>query len=94
MNEEKEIIKRLSDIFNSEFKYLYFGSLISSDNVVDINSCENAIKNIKFIIEHISEFDIDDDSRTEIHKFMLNGLDIVKQDLEYFKKQEHNNKNT
>lgn len=85
----KEKIKRLSEIFNSELRYFYLGSLISSDNLVDVESCEKAIEKTSFIIEHIDEFVLDEpEDKKQILGYAQNGLDIAKQDLDYFKSKE------
>ena len=62
-----ERIKRLSEIFNSELRYFYLGSMISSDNLVDVESCEKAIEKATFIIEHIDDFVLDnvEDRKTD-----------------------------
>ena len=81
-----ERIKRLSEIFNSEMRYFYLGSMISSDNLVDVESCKNAIEKATFIIEHIDDFVLDDvEDRKQILGYAQNGLEIALQDLEIFK---------
>jgi len=81
-----ERIKRLSEIFNSEMRYFYLGSMISSDNLVDVESCEKAIEKATFIIEHIDDFVLDDvEDRKQILGYAQNGLEIALQDLEIFK---------
>lgn len=83
-----ERIKRLSEIFNSELRYFYLGSMISSDNLVDVESCKKAIEKATFIIEHIDDFVLDDvEDRKQILGYAQNALDIALQDLENFKKK-------
>jgi hypothetical protein len=69
---------------NDEIRYLYLVSLISSDNLVDVESCDNSIEHQKFLIDNIDLFNIDDKIRKEVLKYAKKGLLIAKRDRKMF----------
>lgn len=87
--EDKELrIERMSELLtNDSIRYLYLVSLISSDNIVDVESAEKALENINFLLDNIDDFKVSDEIRAEIREYAVKGLDIVTSDIEEFKKQ-------
>jgi hypothetical protein len=69
---------------NDNLRYLYMVSLISSDNIIDIASCNKSLESINFILNNIDLFDIDDKVRKEVKKYLKKGLRIIKRDRKAF----------
>ena len=69
---------------NDNLRYLYMVSLISSDNIIDIASCDKSLESINFILNNIDLFDIDDKVRKEVVKYLKKGLRIIKRDRKTF----------
>lgn len=81
------IIKILnySHIFNDDsIRYLFLGSLISSDTIVDMESSDKSLNDLLFIKTNIDLFDINDDIRQEVLKHVDNGIDIINNDKKQF----------
>lgn len=80
---------------NDNLRYLYMVSLISSDNIIDIASCNKSLESINFILNNIDLFDIDDKVRKEVVKYLKKGLRIIKRDrktfIESLKKEKDDN---
>ena len=80
---------------NDNLRYLYMVSLISSDNIIDIASCDKSLESINFILNNIDLFDIDDKVRKEVVKYLKKGLRIIKRDrktfIESLKKEKNDN---
>lgn len=74
-------ILNISVILNNEgLRYLYLVSLISSDNIIDVESCDRSLKAINFIMEHIDLFGLDDKVKKEVTKYLKKGLRIIRRD--------------
>ena len=80
---------------NDNLRYLYMVSLISSDNIIDIASCDKSLESINFILNNIDLFDIDDKVRKEVVKYLKKGLRIIKRYrktfIESLKKEKNDN---
>lgn len=80
---------------NDNLRYLYMVSLISSDNIIDIASCDKSLESINFILNNIDLFDIDEKIRKEVAKYLKKGLRIIKRDrktfIESLKKEKDDN---
>lgn len=70
----------------SDMRYLFLVSLISSDNLTDEQKCIDSIERINFILNNIELFDLKDNLKKETIKFLKDGLKIAKRDLKEFKK--------
>lgn len=69
---------------NDNLRYLYMVSLISSDNIIDVASCDKSLESIDFILNNIGLFDIDEKVRKEVVKYLKKGLRIIKRDRKAF----------
>ena len=65
---------------------LYIASLISADNLLSIEDCEETLKEIDFCLEVLPENDIKD--REKIKQMLIDGKEIVLRDLEMFKEEQ------
>ena len=60
---------------------------ISSDTCIDIESCKKNIKNLEFLKEKLgSDFKLEGEDYDKYLEMIENGLNVVKRDLEEFKK--------
>ena len=65
-------------------RYLFLVSLISSHNLINEEACIHSIKTINFILDNIDLFDLKEDLKEEIIKFLENGIKIANRDLKMF----------
>lgn len=80
-------ILNISVILNNEgLRYLYLVSLISSDNIIDVASCDRSLQAINFIMEHIDLFGLDDKVKKEVTKYLKKGLRIIRRDRKIMRK--------
>ena len=80
-------ILNISVILNNEgLRYLYLVSLISSDNIIDVASCDRSLQAINFIMEHIDLFGVDDKVKKEVAKYLKKGLRIIRRDRKIMQK--------
>lgn len=78
-------ILNYSNVFNDDsIRYIFLGSLISSDNIVDMESADSALNNLLFIKTHINLFDINDEIRQEVLKYVDDAIDIINNDKKQF----------
>lgn len=80
----REILNINVILNNENLRYLYMVSLISSDNIIDLASCDKSLKSINFVLNHIELFDIDEKVRKEVVKHLKKGLRIIKRDRKTF----------
>ena len=66
--------------------YFYIASLISADNLLTIEDCEETLKEIDFCLEVLPENDIKD--REKIKQMLIDGKEIVLRDLEMLKEEQ------
>ena len=83
----------LSEILkHDESRYLYLVCLISSDTLVDVESCDRSIIETKFIIDHIDLLNLDDKVKKEVLKYARKGIRIARMERKEFAKIEKNRK--
>lgn len=74
--------------FESELRYLILASFISSDSLIDAQSCEDSIEMMSFVKNNIKLMDLDEKTEKEVLKYMNKGLKIAKRDLKEYTKCE------
>lgn len=82
--------EKLIEAIDSELFPLIMVSLISSDNLVDVPSCESALKRMEEFEQAVNELTTEELSRKEVQsaiKYVKDGKKIIERDLETFKKQ-------
>ena len=82
MRSNKDIIEELH---NANLLNLALASLISSDNLTDIDSCEKAMKEMKEYLSAINETNLDSEQKEKYKKLMKQGLEIIRRDLITFR---------
>lgn len=80
---KKNIIELLH---KSGFIYLMLGPLISSDTLLSVKDCETSLIELERLNEDLKEANIEEEKRKEYQDFIDRGFEIVKRDLEKFKK--------
>ena len=75
-------LKLIEEILNSNLKYLFFASLISSDALNSSEDYDKAIDKCNLIIEHIDEisFENGEKGKKETLKYIKNALKILKKE--------------
>ena len=71
--------------------YFLMGSLLSSDTMVDIESCENSIREFTVILDALKEASISEDLRNLLTEIAENGIQIGKRDRAFFAGEESGN---
>ena len=75
----------LTNVFNNEqSRYFFLVALISSDSLVDVESCDRSIEFLEFIIKNIDLIDVNDKIKKEVLKYSRKGLRIAKRDRKLF----------
>ena len=75
-------LKLIEEILNSNLKYLFFASLISSDALNGSEDYDKSIDKCNLIIEHIDEisFENGEKGKKETLKYIKNALKILKKE--------------
>lgn len=75
-------LKLIEEILNSNLKYLFFASLISSDALNSSEDYDKSIDKCNLIIEHIDEisFENGEKGKKETLKYIKNALKILKKE--------------
>lgn len=76
----REVLNISVILNNDNLRYLYMVSLISSDNIVDVASCDRSLKAINFVLNNIDLFGLDDKVHKEVVKYLKKGLRIIRRD--------------
>ena len=70
---------------NSEqWRYFFLVSLISSDSLIDAESCKKAIEDMTFVKDNIDLITTDEKIKKEVLKYVKDGLKIANRDLKYY----------
>lgn len=73
-------------ILESEMKYLFLTSLISSDTLLSADDCKKSIEILSFIKSNIDLICVSDKDVKKNLNFINDGLKIAKRDLKIFEK--------
>ena len=84
-NVNENIIEKLHE---SGFIYLIFGSMISSDSLLSVHDCETSLEQMERFDEALKTANIEEGKKIEYKDFIDRGIEIIKRDLEKFKKME------
>ena len=79
-NEEK-----LEMFHKDGMMFLILGCLISADNLINVDSCEKALAEMKRFKEALPNTNIEDDAKKKYEELMNKGLEIIERDLNQFK---------
>ena len=84
-NMEQTNNKWLEGLEKGGLLYVYLVSLISSDELLTVEDCEESLKEIDYCLEILPENDIKD--KEKIKKMLLDGKEIVLRDMEILKNE-------
>ena len=75
-------LKLIEEILNSNLKYLFFASLISSDALNSSEDYDKSVDKCNLIIEHVDEisFNNGEKGKKETLKYIKNALKILKKE--------------
>ena len=80
------MMERIENILtNDQMRYVYLGTLISSDTVFDTESASKSLEKLLFIKENIKYMNLDEELFNDVNEFIGKGIEIVKNDLNNFK---------
>ena len=79
-NEEK-----LEMFHKDGMMFLILGCLISADNLINVDSCEKALAELKRVKEALPNTNIEEEAKKKYEELMNKGLEIIERDLNQFK---------
>ena len=86
-------VKRLynySFAVNSEqWRYLFLVTLVSSDTLIDAESCKKSIESMTFVKNNIDLITTDEKIKKEVLKYVKDGLKIANRDLKCYENLEN-----
>lgn len=86
-------VKRLynySFAVNSEqWRYLFLITLVSSDTLINAESCKKSIESMTFVKNNIDLITTDEKIKKEVLKYVKDGLKIANHDLKYYENLEN-----
>lgn len=86
-------VKRLynySFAVNSEqWRYLFLVTLVSSDTLINAESCKKSIESMTFVKNNIDLITTDEKIKKEVLKYVKDGLKIANRDLKYYENLEN-----
>lgn len=77
----------ISKVLNSENKYLFLASLISSDNILNKEDVIESLEIVSYIINNIDNFNLTDEIKFEVIKYMNKSKKILDKDIKRFDKK-------
>ena len=75
-NEEK-----LEMFHKDGMMFLILGCLISADNLINVDSCEKALAEMKRFKEALPNTNIEEEAKKKYEELMNKGLEIIERDL-------------
>ena len=74
----------ISKVLNSENRYLFLTSLISSDSVLNKDDIVESLQIVNYINDNIDNFDLSDEIKSEVIKYMNKSKKILDEDIKRF----------
>lgn len=74
----------ISKVLNSENKYLFLASLISSDNILNKEDAIESLEIVNYIINNIDNFDLTSEIKFEVIEYMNKAKKILDKDIKRF----------
>lgn len=82
-------ILNYNSLFENEMaRSMFFVSLISSDSLIDVHSCDETIEISNFILSHIDLMILEENLKNEIIKYLNDAIKIAERDKKIFLKNE------
>lgn len=74
----------ISKVLNSENKYLFLASLISSDNILNKEDAIESLEIVSYIINNIDNFNLTNEIKSEVIKYMNKAKKVLNKDIKRF----------
>lgn len=74
----------ISKVLNSENKYFFLASLISSDSILNKEDAIESLEIVIYIINNIDNFNLTDEIKSEVIKYMNKSKKILDKDIKRF----------
>lgn len=74
----------ISKVLNSENRYFFLVSLISSDNILNKEDAIESLQIVNYINDNIDNFDLSDEIKSEVIKYMNKSKKILDEDIKRF----------
>lgn len=74
----------ISKVLNSENRYLFLVSLISSDNILNKEDAIESLEIVNYINDNIDNFNLTDEIKSEVIKYMDKSKKILDEDIKKF----------
>jgi len=87
------MVNLLNQLKNNGLLWLYFGTLISSDNILTVEDCDRSIELLKQTKKAIPNSEISEEEKKELLQFCDNGIKICEADKNNFLKEKRNMNN-
>lgn len=77
----------ISKVLNSENRYLFLASLISSDNILNKEDAIESLEIVNYINDNIDNFNLTSEIKSEVIKYMNKAKKILDKDIKRFDKK-------
>ena len=77
----------ISKVLNSENRYFFLASLISSDAILNKEDAVESLEIVNYIINNIDNFNLTDKIKSEVIKYMNKSKKILDKDIKRFDKK-------
>lgn len=77
----------ISKVLNSENRHLFLASLISSDNILNKEDAIESLAIVNYINDNIDNFNLTDEIKSEVIKYMNKSKKILDEDIKRFDKK-------
>ncbi len=74
----------ISKVLNSENRYLFLVSLISSDNILNKEDAIESSQIVNYINDNIDNFNLTSEIKSEVIKYMNKSKKILDEDIKRF----------
>lgn len=77
----------ISKVLNSENRHFFLASLISSDGILNKEDAIESLEIVNYINDNIDNFDLSDEIKSEVIKYMNKSKKILDEDIKRFDKK-------
>lgn len=77
----------ISKVLNSENRYFFLTSLISSDNILNKEDAIESLEIVNYINDNIDNFNLTDEIKSEVIKYINKSKKILDKDIKRFDKK-------
>lgn len=96
IEENEQLYTYIKRIYNYSFavnseqwRYLFLVTLVSSDTLINAESCKKSIESMTFVKNNIDLITTDEKIKKEVLKYVKDGLKIANRDLKYYENLEN-----